>query len=399
MKLFSSIQAISLLSISFLGACEGRAVLDRLEDGFQDPALTYGPHVFWHWINGNIRREALDTDLSAMKAAGHGGALIYNVQAGMPKGSINYGSDEWLDLLVYAVDGLKQRGMLAAMHNAPGYSGIGSKELPANMSMKELVWTETIVSSNSSNITLPKPLSKMDVYQDLFTLAYPVLVGEGTVFRDAVANLSITGVPVISNITETINLDDPLRLNSSSDYIDIEMNQLFTAQAVAIYRLPETPINAFDGARDFPPSWTLKVSNDSSTWTSVAVSVNAPALRKMDAPAVITFSFVKARHFRLQPTGSTWITGIDISSSARLSNWAIKSHGAPGTISSNPATVLNASEAIDPSTVIDISDKVATDGRIDWTPSNGTYTVVRLGYTVTGQDMPATPDDFGGNYA
>lgn len=70
---------------------------------------------------------------------------------------------------------------------------------------EELVWTETIVSSNSSNIRLPKPFNKMGVYQYLFTLAYPVLVGEGTVFRDAVANLSIGGVSVISNITETIN--------------------------------------------------------------------------------------------------------------------------------------------------------------------------------------------------
>ena len=50
-----------------------------------------------------------------------------------------------------------------------------------------------------------------------------------------------------------------------------------------------------------------------------------------------------------------WVTGINISSSPQLPNWAVKAHGAPGTIS-------NVSSSIDPATIIDISSKMSSTG-------------------------------------
>ena len=37
----------------------------------------------------------------------------------------------------------------------------------------------------------------------------------------------------------------PLMLSPAASYIDLAMEDYFTAQAVAIYRIPETPKNAF----------------------------------------------------------------------------------------------------------------------------------------------------------
>jgi hypothetical protein len=386
---------ISIISLFlfFLASNAAHATgADSLAKGFVSPKPSYGPHVFWHWINGNVRAAALDDDVNALYKAGHGGAMIYDVNAGLPQGPITYGSSAWLENIQRAVKGLQKKGMLAAMHNAPGYSGIGSPDLPVNMTMKELVWTESRAASNGSKIVLPNPFSKLGLYEDLFTFAYPVLPGEGTVFRDAVKSVSIDGTVYNTNITKTINRDGPLRLNSSSSILDISMKDYFTAQAIAIYRIPETPKNTFDGKRDYPPSWTLKVSNDSSTWSSVTVFGNYPALREMDAPAVLTFSPVVAKYLRLQPSGSSWITGIDISSSARLSNWAVKAHGAPGT-NINPASIANVTSSIALGDIIDVTDHMDSEtGELNWSPANGTYTVVRMGYTATGQEMPATPD-------
>ncbi|KAH7231575.1 hypothetical protein B0J15DRAFT_539464 [Fusarium solani] len=277
--------------------------------------------------------DGLDKDLAAMAEAGHGGALIKDVQAGLPEGPVTYGSREWLDLVVHAVEGLEKRGVQAAMHNSPGYSGVGSHALPVNETMKELVWTESRITANSSSDTiLPKPFSKLGVYQDLFTLTYLTGQGEGyLVFRDAVQEVRINETAVKTNGTSTIDRTNPLRLESKSAKFDIAFKEPFTAQAIAIYRIPELPLNTFDGARDYPPQWSVFVSNYSVDWTSVPVTVSAPALRQMDAPAVITFNQVKAKYLRLVPSGPTWITGIDVSSSPRLPNWAVKSHGAPGT--------------------------------------------------------------------
>jgi hypothetical protein len=334
-----------------------------------------------------------------MAEAGHGGALIKDVQAGLPEGPVTYGSREWLDLVVHAVEGLEKRGVQAAMHNSPGYSGVGSHALPVNETMKELVWTESRITANSSSDTiLPKPFSKLGVYQDLFTLAYLTGQGEGyLVFRDAVQEVRINETAVKTNGTSTIDRTNPLRLESKSAKFDIAFKEPFTAQAIAIYRIPELPLNTFDGARDYPPQWSVFVSNNSVDWTSVPVTVSAPALRQMDAPAVITFNQVKAKYLRLVPSGPTWITGIDVSSSPRLPNWAVKSHGAPGTVTAASLTTADL-PSIDPSSIIDASSHFTNDGKLKWRPSNDeTCTVVRIGYTVTGQEMPATPDRYGGN--
>ncbi|KAJ4203051.1 hypothetical protein NW759_015249 [Fusarium solani] len=393
---------VILLFVSFVAiSARGNAQIlesKTLAKNFASPKSHLGPHVYWHWMNGNINKDGLDKDLAAMAEAGHGGALIKDVQAGLPEGPVTYGSREWLDLVVHAVEGLEKRGVQAAMHNSPGYSGVGSHALPVNETMKELVWTESRITANSSSDTiLPKPFSKLGVYQDLFTLTYLTGQGEGyLVFRDAVQEVRINETAVKTNGTSTIDRTNPLRLESKSAKFDIAFKEPFTAQAIAIYRIPELPLNTFDGARDYPPQWSVFVSNYSVDWTSVPVTVSAPALRQMDATAVITFNQVKAKYLRLVPSGPTWITGIDVSSSPRLPNWAVKTHGAPGTVTAASLTTADL-PSIDPSSIIDASSHFTNDGKLKRRPSNDeTCTVVRIGYTVTGQEMPATPDRYGG---
>lgn len=295
------------------------------------------------------------------------------------------------------VKGLKAKGMDFAMHNSPGYSGVGSEVLPVNMTMKELVWTETRVSANSSKTSLAAPFQKLGVYKDLYALAYPSVYGEAALWREAVAKISLSGVIQVTNITKSIDLDNPLRCNTASDYLTFEMNEAWTAQSVTIYRTPEIPQNTFDGARDYPPTWTLTASNDFSTWTTIS-KFSGPALRKMDAPTVGVFAAVNAKYFRLQPSSPSWVTGVVLTGGARLTDWAVKSHGAPGNTVSNPAVVptVPSSSIIDPKSVIDVSKYLDTKGNLNWSPENGNYTVVRLGYTVTGQEMPATPDGHSG---
>jgi hypothetical protein len=172
------------------------------------------------------------------------------------------------------------------------------------------------------------------------------------------------------------------------------MQDFFTAQGVAIYRIPEIPLNTFDGARDSPPSWKLLVSNNSITWTTVTLNSGTfPALWQMDAPATLTFPSTVAKHFRLQPNGPSWVTGVDIASGSRLRDWATKSHAAPGSVVANSASLPVAASAIDPSSILDLTSFMDNTGKLNWKPGNGTYTVVRFGYTATGQNMPATPDD------
>ena len=83
---------------------------------------------------------------------------------------MEYGDDEWPELIVYAIERLEAKGMDFAMHNLAGYSGMGSTALPTNIIMKKLMWTEA---------SLYPPFQKMGVYEDIYVLAYPSLFGEG----------------------------------------------------------------------------------------------------------------------------------------------------------------------------------------------------------------------------
>src|SRR5205085_11192885 len=58
---------------------------------------------------------------------------------------------------------------------------------------------------------------------------------------------------------------------------------------------------------------------------------------------------------------------------------------------------VDANEAgLAPSTVVDLTGKVAADGTMNWTPPKGTWQILRLGYSLTGiENHPATPEATG----
>src|SRR5258708_19826547 len=59
---------------------------DSLERGFQSPPDTAKPRVWWHWMNGNITKEGIDSDLDWMKRVGIGGFPHFHAQLNTPTG-------------------------------------------------------------------------------------------------------------------------------------------------------------------------------------------------------------------------------------------------------------------------------------------------------------------------
>jgi hypothetical protein len=55
-----------------------------------------------------------------------------------------------------------------------------------------------------------------------------------------------------------------------------------------------------------------------------------------------------------------------------------------------------ANGVIDPKDVLDVTDRMSADGHLDWTPPPGRWTVLRLGYSLTGaRNGPASPEATG----
>src|SRR5262245_61858173 len=76
---------------------------DALAGGFRNPPNSARPHTWWHWVNGNISREGITADLEAMKRVGIGGAQIFNVDCGLPAGSVPFMSPRWQAMIAHAI--------------------------------------------------------------------------------------------------------------------------------------------------------------------------------------------------------------------------------------------------------------------------------------------------------
>ncbi|WAO87389.1 Hypothetical protein NCS54_00469600 [Fusarium falciforme] len=83
---------VILLFVSFVAlSARGNAQIlesKTLAKNFASPKSHLGPYVYWRWTDGKINEDGLDKDLAAMAETGHGGALIKDVQAGLPEGPV-----------------------------------------------------------------------------------------------------------------------------------------------------------------------------------------------------------------------------------------------------------------------------------------------------------------------
>ena len=118
----------------------------ELEQSFRNPPDTTKPWVFWFWMNGNISREGITKDLESMKRVGIGGVLWMEVSGPWwaPQGPIEAGSQQWHEAMQWAISEADRLGMAFALSVDFGY-GSGGPHIPPDLSMQELVWSETSV--------------------------------------------------------------------------------------------------------------------------------------------------------------------------------------------------------------------------------------------------------------
>ena len=92
-------------------------VFNEVKVNFQKPSDEYGVNCWWWWLNGNVNKAAITKDLEAMKSRNFQGAMIFDAgghnQRGnkdIPAGPL-FGSDEWNELFVFALDEAKRLGL------------------------------------------------------------------------------------------------------------------------------------------------------------------------------------------------------------------------------------------------------------------------------------------------
>jgi hypothetical protein len=131
---------------------------DELKKSFITPPTTSFPGVYWYFMDGNLSREGMTKDLESMKEVGIGNLIFLEVGIGVPRGPVDFMSEEWQDLFVHAVREAERLGIKILMGAGPGWCGSGGPWVKPAESMKHLVFSETEISGNKNvNIILPVP--------------------------------------------------------------------------------------------------------------------------------------------------------------------------------------------------------------------------------------------------
>ena len=140
---------------------------DPLETGFRTPPAAARPWVYWYFMDGNMTRDGLTADLEAMKKAGIGGAIMLEVNIGIPRGPVDFMSPQWLELIAHAAHEAERLGIEIALGAGPGWCGTGGPWVKPEQSMQHLVASETQVSGPQSwTGQLPRPQPRTPYFGD-----------------------------------------------------------------------------------------------------------------------------------------------------------------------------------------------------------------------------------------
>ncbi len=394
------IGVVCILLLNVIAHCAGAdAGHRRLAAEFQDPPMSSLPLTWWHWISGNITKDGITRDLEWMRDFGLSGAIVFNVNRlsdGVPR-PVPFKSDEWWEMADYAISEANRLGLEIGFHNCDGWSHSGGPWIRPEDSMKKLVWTETFARAGEWNIILEQPETLHDFYREVAVLALPVQESSSSVPFDRLSsNQSQLNLDALQeNNSRSLSLSN-IRRNSPV-HLDFHFDE---PQTIASVRLMlggrviqecELSLEVSDNGEDFnqvgsisQPAWDWKIPRENRS---------------------LTFSFPEqeTRYFRISflRTGTLDLTDVQLYSTKRMEMWEVKGahmhheeHGGAPEVYIVDRTRHDGSfdnSAIDPEFVIDISDRLGVDNRLDWSPPIGHWRLLRIGYTTTGKtNVPAT---------
>jgi hypothetical protein len=400
---------------------------DPLLQGFLDPPNGARPRVWWHWMNGNISEQGIKLDLDWMRRVGLGGVTIFEGAINTPQVVPNrliYMTPEWKDAFRTAVSTARSMGMEVAIASSPGWSETGGPWVPAAQGMKKMVWSATRVEGGRpfigklahppqvdgtfQNFEVPGRrapdgtiVTPPEFYADAEVIAYKIPDGDKTqaelnpqVTSSAGSIVGTANVAALSDgDVNSVALDLPAAVAPGAAWVQFDYGHPQTIQAVTVASLNDT-IGVFDHESNAVPAF-IEAGADGVNFKKVAdISFSSLVQR------TVSFDVVTARYFRVvypaQPVGVAdhdhKITELVLASGARMNEWETRA----GYANARDFYAIRDPEVglkfvVQPPDVIDLTGKMKADGTLDWTPPDGNWMVLRIGYSLTGHENGPAP--------
>jgi hypothetical protein len=405
--------------------------LSELWDAFVDPPDEARPRAWWHWMDGNVDPAGIVRDLTWLHESGVRGVQLFDGGMGVPlvvPEAVRPGTDAWARALETATTTAADLGLEFAVATSSGWSASGGPWVEPGDAMKKVVWSEATVEGGAGvDVALPSLPAVAGLFQDSARWGAPARAPWAVDWRVVAfpadpghEALSPSRVRASAEIEDVAPLTDgsfdaAVRLPRdpdawSSAWIEQEFDAPVTVRSVTV---------GLPGPRGFgaapAPDAVLQASEDGTTWRDV-VTLNASAV-----PAqTVTFPPVTARRFRLAVSGASAAEALPpVADGVRLppvlrrsdsflvSEFALRAgarvHRAEakagfGVVPDYYAVDTDAAAvagAVPGGSVVDLTAHL-DGGRLRWDAPPGTWRILRLGASLTGQtNGPALPDATG----
>lgn len=152
----------TLLAAAFAALVPASAAEISLEAGFRAPPPAARPHTYWLWLNGHVHLPTAMDELKAMKDAGLGGVLLFEMgargdPATIPPPGPAFLSLEWVRQLRVTTEQARSLGLQVDMSVISSWD-MGGPWIEPKHAVMGLYSTETVATGGTKlNVTLPFP--------------------------------------------------------------------------------------------------------------------------------------------------------------------------------------------------------------------------------------------------
>ena len=356
------------------------------------------PWTFWYWMHGAVSKAGITADLEAMKQAGIGGTYLFAIRdtlSDLYPESVVTMSPEWWQMVKFAAGEADRLGLKMGFNSCDGFTCAGGPWITPDMSMQKVVWADTIISGEQLfNKKLPQPEKVKNYYQDIAVFAYPAPDGAGE------SSWKIKPV-VSSNLTseslQYLAEEENTRQFSTKrkGWIQYAFEEPFSCRSVRIktgwnnYQSNRLIIETSDDGIHF--KFHTRVLPPRSGW----LDLDQPNTQNVEPASAKYFRFV------FDPEGSEpgaedlddakWmptlrLKGIELFGEAKINQFEGKNGSIWRVAAQSNEKYLPVNECIDPEAMINISEHLAVDGKLNWKVPEGKWVILRMGHTSTGHE-------------
>ncbi len=362
--------------IFFAGVVHGDSRSSFL-NAFAKPASEAKPWVYWYWMNGNITQEGAVEDLRALHRVGVGGALLMDLGI-HPAGPVAYRSKEWFEATGAVMKEAEKLGMQIGFH-CPGWSASGGPWITPKKGIQEFAWSETTVDATSpQKPVLAQPHARLNTYQDIAVLAFPALKQDSSLlgsrsFKLLADGKELTGKAAAFDGHPDTGVDFPAAFEIAFDQ-PVEARSLYLRLSAKSGDF-SAQIEVKDPAGIYRKSATIKSGHP------------GPFSARHGAA---TFKRVVSDRFRITFWDRAFkrsfnVEELSITDGFRMNDWpALAGFGTKPVEVAMDAEKPEAEECLQLNEVLDLTEKMRPDGTLDWHPTKGRWTILRMGFVPTG---------------